>query len=53
MRNYFCSNKELELKFTLANEGEIKHSCADIRLAKKELKFSPKYKLDKIKELLE
>ncbi len=49
----FLSNKELELKFALAKEGEIKHSHADITLAKKELKFSPKYGLDKIKELLE
>jgi hypothetical protein len=34
-------------------EGDIKNSHADVPLAKKEIKYSPKFDLGKIKELLE
>jgi len=47
------SGKKLEIQHTAAKEGDIKHSQADISLAKTELQYSPKFELDRIKELLE
>ena len=47
------SGKKLEMQYTTAKEGDIRHSQADISLAKNELRYSPKYELDRIKELLE
>jgi len=47
------SGKKLEIQYTAAKEGDIKHSQADISLAKTELQYSPKFELDRIKELLE
>jgi len=47
------SGKKLEIQHTAAKEGDIKYSQADISLAKKDLGYSPKFGLDRIKELLE
>ena len=47
------SNKDLEIRHLPELEGDIRNSEADISLAKIELRFSPKYGLDKIKELLD
>jgi len=45
--------KKLDIQYIAVNEGDIKFSQADISLAKKELGYSPKFELDRIKELLE
>ena len=47
------SGEKLEKQYTIIKKGDIRHSHADISKAKKELEYSPKIKLDKIKELLE
>jgi len=47
------SGKKLEIQHTAAQKGDIKNSQADISLAKKVLMYSPKFELDRIKELLE
>ncbi len=47
------SGKKLEIQHTAALKGDIRNSQADISLAKKDLGYSPKFELDKIKELLE
>ncbi|RZD46467.1 MAG: NAD-dependent dehydratase [Thaumarchaeota archaeon] len=47
------SRKKLEIKHIRAKKGEIRFSHADISKAKKEIGFSPKINLDRIKELLE
>ena len=47
------SGKRLEITYTDSLKGDIRNSQADISLAKKEIKYSPKFDLDKIKELLE
>ena len=47
------SGKRLEITYTDSLKGDIRNSQADISLAKKEIKYSPKFNLDKIKELLE
>ena len=47
------SGKKLEIQYTAAKKGDIKYSQTDISLAKKDLGYSPKFELDRIKELLE
>jgi len=47
------SGKKLQIQHTAALKGDIRNSQADISLAKKDLGYSPKFELDKIKELLE
>jgi len=47
------SGKKLEIQHTAALKGDIRNSQADISLAKKVLEYSPKFELDRIKELLE
>ena len=47
------SGKRLEITHIDSLKGDIRNSHADISLAKKEIKYSPKFDLDKIKELLE
>ncbi len=47
------SNKKIKIKYTLPKEGDIKHSQADISLAKKELGYSPKYEIEEIGKLLD
>ena len=46
------SGKKLEIQHTTALKGDIRNSQADISLAKKVLEYSPKFELDRIKELL-
>lgn len=46
------SGKDLEIIYNDAKKGDIKFSQADISLAKKELKYLPKYGLEEIKNLL-
>jgi len=48
-----ASGKKLEIQYTATKEGDIKHSQADISLAKNKLGYSPKFELDRIKDLLE
>ena len=48
-----ASGKKIEIKYTAAQNGDIRNSQTDISLAKKELGYSPKFELDRIKELLE
>jgi len=47
------SGKKLEIQYTDARKGDIKNSQAGISLAKNQLGYSPKFGLDRIKELLE
>lgn len=47
------SGKNLKIIHTSPRKGEIRHSQADISLAKRELKYSPKIGLEEIKKLLE
>ncbi len=47
------SGKKLEIQHTAALKGDIRNSQADISLAKKDLGYSPKFELDRIRELLE
>jgi UDP-glucose 4-epimerase len=47
------SGKKLKIHYTTAKKGDIKYSQADISLAKKEIGYSPKFGLDRIKQLLE
>ncbi|NWK09536.1 NAD-dependent epimerase/dehydratase family protein [Marine Group I thaumarchaeote] len=47
------SGKKLQIQHTAALKMDIRNSQADISLAKKDLWYSPKFELDKIKELLE
>ena len=47
------SGKKLDIQHTDTLKGDIRNSQADISLAKKDLGYSPKFELDKIKELLE
>ena len=46
------SGKKLEITHIDSLKGDIRNSHADTSLAKKEIKYSPKFDLDKIKELL-
>ena len=46
------SGKDLEIIYSDAKKGDIRFSQADISLAKKELRYSPKYGLEEIKNLL-
>lgn len=46
------SGKDLEIIYNNAKKGDIKFSQADISLAKKELRYLPKYGLEEIKNLL-
>lgn len=48
----FLAGKKMEIYNIEPLKGDIKNSQADINLAKKELGFLPKFKLEKIKELL-
>lgn len=47
------SKEKLKIEYLPEKKGDIKYSQADISLAKKELKFFPKFTLDKIQELLQ
>jgi len=47
------SGKKIEIKYTAEQNGDIRNSQTDISLAKKDLGYSPKFELDRIKELLE
>lgn len=47
------SGKKLEIQYISERKGDIRYSQADISLAKNNLGFSPKFGLEKIKELLE
>jgi len=47
-----ASGKKLEIQYTATKEGDIKHSQADISLAKNKLGYFPKFELDRIKDLL-
>jgi len=48
------SGKKLDIEYSAVKKGDIRFSQADIFLAKKVLKYSPKFELkDGIKELLE
>ncbi len=44
---------KLNIEHTKEQRGDIKNSHADISLAKKEIKYFPKYKIDGIKQMLE
>ena len=46
------SGKDLEIIYSDAKKGDIRFSQANISLAKKELKYSPKYGLEEIKNML-
>lgn len=46
------SEKDLEIIYNDAKKGDIRFSQADISLAKKELRYLPKYGLEEIKNLL-
>ena len=46
------SGKDLEIIYSDAKKGDIRFSQANISLAKKELKYSPKYGLEEIKNIL-
>jgi UDP-glucose 4-epimerase len=45
------SGKNLKIQYVAPKKGDIRHSQADITLAKKELKYSPKVGLKEIKNL--
>ena len=48
------SGKKLEIKFLVEKQGDIKHSEADISMAKNQINYSPKFELKEgIKELLD
>ena len=47
------SGKKLEIKYLPERKGDIKFSQADITLAKKDLEYLPKYRLEEIKKLFE
>jgi UDP-glucose 4-epimerase len=47
------SGKRLDITYTDSLKGDIRNSQADISLAKKEINYFPKCKLDKIKEMSE
>ena len=46
------SKKNIKISHLPPKKGDIKFSGADITLAKNEIKYSPKFNLEKIKELL-
>jgi UDP-glucose 4-epimerase len=46
------SGGKLNIEYMKEQKGDIRNSHADISLAKKEIKYLPKCKLDKIKEML-
>lgn len=46
------SKKNLKIQYADTKKGDIKHSQADISLAKKELKYIPRFDLDEIRDLL-
>lgn len=46
------SGKKLDIKYAPSKDGEIKYSQADISLAKNEIGYLPKFKLEKLKDLL-
>lgn len=48
----FLSGKRLEKQYAIAKKSDIRYSHADISMAQNNLKYSPKFTLDKIKELL-
>ena len=45
------SGKKIDIKYLERKKGEIRHSYADISKAKEMIGYSPKFDLDKIKEL--
>ena len=45
------SKKNIKISHLPSKKGDIKFSGADITLAKNEIKYSPKFNLEKIKEL--
>ena len=47
------SKKNIKISHLPSKKGDIKFSGADITLAKNEIKYSPKFNLEKIKELLQ
>ena len=47
------NGRKLDIEYTNEQKGDIRNSEADISLAKKEIRYFPKFKLDKIKEMLE
>ena len=47
------SGRKLEIKNYNTKKRDIRYSQADISHAEKDLRYSPKFELDKIKELLE
>jgi UDP-glucose 4-epimerase len=47
------NGRELGIEYTNEQKGDIRNSEADISLAKTEIKYFPKFKLEKIKEMLE
>jgi UDP-glucose 4-epimerase len=47
------SGKNLKIQYVAPKKGDIRYSQADITLAKKELRYSPKVGLEEIKNLLE
>lgn len=47
------SGEKLGIQYTGEKKGDIKYSQADISLAKKELMYSPRFELDRTKELLD
>lgn len=47
------SGKNLQINYVDSKKGDIRHSQADIALAKKEIKYSPKFGLEHIKKLIE
>ena len=49
----FLSEKKLEKLYIAVKKGDIRYSHADISKAKKEIWYSPKIELDRIKEMLE
>jgi UDP-glucose 4-epimerase len=46
------TGRKLNIEYTEEQKGDIKNSQADISLAKKEIKYFPKCKIDSIKEIL-
>ena len=47
------SGKKINIQNVASKEGDIRNSQADISQAKEKLRYSPKFGLDKIKEILE
>ncbi len=45
IKKIFGDGKKIKLKFSKPRKGDIKHSVADIKKIKKDLKFHPKFSL--------